>query len=77
KVSNVGIYFLMIYFGAAFGNTVMARFSLLYGRFDDLYTFSGANYFYATQAILAAMVLYFILHGLFTGKKDASEEEAA
>lgn len=78
KVSNVGIYFLMIYFGAAFGNTVMARFSLLYGRFDDLYTFSGANYFYATQAILAAMVIYFILHWAFTGgkKEDAGEEAA-
>ncbi len=76
KVSNVGIYFLMVYFGAAFGNTVMARFSLLYGRFDDLFTFSGANYFFATQAILAAMVVYFILHGFFSGKKPASEEEA-
>lgn len=78
KVSNVGIYFLMIYFGAAFGNTVMARFSLLYGRFDDLFTFSGAKYFYATQVVLACMVLYFILHGVFSGKKeDASGEEAA
>lgn len=77
KVSNVGIYFLMIYFGAAFGNTVMARFSLLYGRFDDLFTFSGGSYFYATHIILAAMVVYFVLHGLFTGKKEASEEEAA
>ncbi|MDD5209020.1 MAG: hypothetical protein PHV36_06520 [Elusimicrobiales bacterium] len=77
KVSNVGIYFLMIYFGAAFGNTVMARFSLLYGRFDDLFTFSGASYFYATQAILAAMVIYFVIHWLVSGRKPASEEEAA
>jgi len=76
KVSNIGIYFLMIYFGAAFGNTVMARFSLLYGRFDDLYTFSGANYLYATPAILGAIVIYFILHGFFTrGEKDDSAEE--
>jgi len=78
KVSNIGIYFLMIYFGAAFGNTVMARFSLLYGRFDDIYTYSGAHYFYASQMILAAMVLYFILHWAFTkGKKEDSGEEAA
>ena len=78
KVSNVGIYFLMVYFGAAFGNTVMARFSLLYGRFDDLYTFSGVSYFYATQIILAAMVIYFILHALLSkGKKDLSGEESA
>lgn len=78
KVSNFGIYFLMIYFGAAFGNTVMARFSLLYGRFDSLYTFSGKEYSYATQVILIAMVTYFILHGLLTGgKKGVSEEDAA
>ena len=32
-ISRVGIYFLMISFGAAFGYTVMARISLLLGRF--------------------------------------------
>ena len=31
-VSRVGIWFLMISFGASFGNTVMARLSLLIGR---------------------------------------------
>ena len=72
KVSNTGIYFLMIYFGAAFGNTVMARFSLLYGRFDDLYTFSASKYLYATQFILAGMIVYFAIHGLMNrGKKEA------
>ncbi|MCX5785176.1 MAG: hypothetical protein NTX59_05770 [Elusimicrobia bacterium] len=77
KVSNFGIYFLMIYFGAAFGNTVMARFSLLYGRFDTLYTFSGANYLYATQIILIGMVIYFLVHAAVTGRpKVVSEEEA-
>ena len=69
KASNVGIYFLMIYFGASFGNTVMARFSLLYGRFDDLYEFSSARYFYASPIILAIMVLFFVL----TRKKGTEE----
>ena len=73
KASNLGIYFLMVYFGAAFGNTVMARFSLLYGRFDTLYSFSSKNYFYATQAILIAMIGYFIIHGALT-KKPAPQE---
>ncbi len=77
KVSNVGIYFLMVYFGAAFGNTVMARFSLLYGRFDDIYTYSGAKYFYASQLILLAMVVYFIAHWLMNKGKSGSPEEAA
>ncbi|MBI4800912.1 MAG: hypothetical protein HY796_00125 [Elusimicrobia bacterium] len=72
RVSNMGIYFLMIYFGAAFGNTVMARFSLLYGRFDDLYTFSAGQYLYATQFIIVGMIIYFALHGFLTkGKKEA------
>ncbi len=77
-VSNIGIYFLMIYFGAAFGNTVMARFSLLYGRFDDLYTFSDKHYFYASQLIMLAMVVYFLIHN-FMGKdkKEIAEDEAA
>ncbi len=35
-LSRVGIYFLMISFGAAFGYTVMARISLLLGRFQFL-----------------------------------------
>ena len=76
KASTVGIYFLMLYFGAAFGNTVMGRFSLLYGRFDDLYKYSGTKYFYATHVILAALVLYFVISH-FTSRKKEAEEEAA
>ena len=36
KVSRVGIWFLMISFGASFGYTIMARISLLMGRFSFL-----------------------------------------
>ena len=36
KISRVGIWFLMITFGAAFGYTVMARVSLVIGRFQFL-----------------------------------------
>src|SRR4030095_6104309 len=35
RVARLGIYFLMISFGAAFGYTVMARMSLLIGRLDE------------------------------------------
>ena len=35
--SKVGIFFLMVAFGASFGNTVMARISLLIGRVQFLY----------------------------------------
>ncbi|MBC7286752.1 MAG: hypothetical protein H5T86_01665 [Armatimonadetes bacterium] len=34
--SRVGIWFLMVAFGAGFGNTVMARLSLLIGRIEFL-----------------------------------------
>ena len=60
KVSNIGIYFLMLYFGAVFGNTVMGRFSLLYGRFDDLYKYSGSDYSYASIIIFFALVTFFV-----------------
>jgi hypothetical protein len=36
-ISRLGIWFVMISFGAAFGYTVMARISLLMGRFMFLY----------------------------------------
>ncbi len=35
--AKIGIYFLMITFGASFGYTVMSRMSLLIGRLDFLY----------------------------------------
>ena len=43
KASKIGIYFLMISFGASFGFAVMGRISLLIGRFTDLITFSGSD----------------------------------
>lgn len=35
-ISKVGLYFIMVAFGTAFGMTVMARISLLIGRFQFL-----------------------------------------
>ncbi|MBI4656096.1 MAG: hypothetical protein HY746_05015 [Elusimicrobia bacterium] len=75
KASNIGIYFLMLYFGAAFGNTVMGRFSLLYGRFDDLYKYSSVKYFYAAQIIAAALAVYFILNHFISAKKSRAAQD--
>ncbi|MBL7148724.1 MAG: hypothetical protein ISS80_01495 [Candidatus Cloacimonetes bacterium] len=36
KVTNIGIWFMMVGFGASFGYTVMARISLLIGRMQFL-----------------------------------------
>ena len=57
KISKVGIYFLMISFGASFGFAVMGRISLLIGRFVDLIKYSGSEYFNATLWILVAMII--------------------
>jgi hypothetical protein len=56
RVARVGIYFLMVSFGAAFGYTVMARMSLLIGRFDELMLYASASYGYATPVLLVAMI---------------------
>lgn len=56
-ITRIGIYFLMVYFGASFGATVMGRFSLLYGRLFDLYTFRTDRYFYATPILLGVLLL--------------------
>jgi hypothetical protein len=57
KVSKVGIYFLMIKFGASFGFAVMGRISLLIGRFDDLIVFNSPENFYATIWISSIMII--------------------
>ena len=56
KASKIGIYFLMISFGASFGFAVMGRISLLIGRFNDLIKFSSTEYHHATLWVLLAMV---------------------
>jgi hypothetical protein len=55
--ARLGIYFLMVSFGAAFGYTVMARMSLLIGRLDDLVQFAGPEYGYASLVMLVVVAL--------------------
>ena len=57
NVTKVGIYFLMISFGASFGFAVMGRISLLIGRFVDLLKFSGEQYHHASIWVLLLMVI--------------------
>jgi hypothetical protein len=61
RISRVGIYFLMISFGAAFGYTVMARMSLLIGRFDELIQYASPDYGYATLVLLVLVVVGLVL----------------
>ena len=57
KISKLGVYFLMIKFGASFGFAVMGRISLLIGRFDELIEYSSVDYNYATPIIFIVMVI--------------------
>ncbi len=57
KLSKVGIYFLMISFGASFGFAVMGRISLLIGRIEDLIQFSKSDSYYATYWIAGLMII--------------------
>lgn len=54
--ARTGIIFLMIAFGAAFGYTVMARMSLLIGRFGDLIEFAEPRYGSPTLWLLGLTV---------------------
>ena len=56
KISKIGIYFLMIKFGASFGFAVMGRISLLIGRLEELIEYSKPQYNLATPIIMVVMI---------------------
>lgn len=68
--ARVGVYFLMISFGAGFGYTVMARMSLLIGRFDDLLRFASKEFAYASPILLVLVII-----GLALWEKARSQPE--
>ena len=70
-ISKIGIYFLMIKFGASFGFAVMGRISLLIGRFEDLINYSSQQYNYATPIILISMI---ILLGIWSFQNNKIEK---
>ena len=72
-LSRIGIYFLMIKFGASFGYAVMGRISLLIGRIDELKQFSSSEYHFATP-ILALFIIVCLTIWTFTSKEEAQEE---
>ncbi len=57
-ISRIGIYYMMIAFGAAFGYTIMGRASLTIARFQHLVEWGSAKYAYAS------IVLFFGVTGL-------------
>ena len=75
RLSRIGIYFLMIKFGASFGFAVMGRISLLIGRINDLKDYSSSEYHYATPVILVFIIICLAIWS-FMDEKNKKESTA-
>jgi len=75
RLSRIGIYFLMIKFGASFGFAVMGRISLLIGRINDLKNYSSPEYNYATPVISVLIIICLAIWSFMDGGKK--KESAA
>ncbi len=77
KISKIGIYFLMIKFGASFGFTVMGRITLLIGRFQNNLIKYGDNsdVGYATPIILFFILVSLGLWSYFYDSEDTKKYE--
>ena len=69
-VSRVGVWFLMVSFGASFGFTVMGRISLAVGRAQELIDYSGISIF--TGVI---MLLFMVLWEFWESRKKMQRVE--
>ena len=69
RLSRIGIYFLMIKFGASFGFAVMGRISLLIGRINDLKDYSSPEYNYATPVISVLIIICLAIWSFMDGRK--------
>jgi hypothetical protein len=56
-VASVGIYFIMVSFGAAFGYTIMARQSLAIQRFQTIVKHSKSESMHASMVMLVVVVV--------------------
>ena len=69
-LSKIGIYFLMIKFGASFGFAVMGRISLLIGRVNDLKDYSAPEFYYATPVVLLFIIILLGIWSMYKNKKE-------
>ena len=75
KVSKIGIFYLMIKFGASFGFAVMGRISLLIGRFEELIQYSSTDYYNATPVIMLIIIGSLIAWFAMNQNNDALDKE--
>tara|TARA_Y100000814_G_scaffold285370_1_gene253288 strand:+ start:52 stop:900 length:849 start_codon:yes stop_codon:yes gene_type:complete len=74
KVSKIGIFYLMVKFGASFGFAVMGRISLLIGRFEELIQYSNADYYNATPIIMLIIIGSLIAWFVVNQNNDVDKE---
>jgi len=75
RAAKVGVWFLMITFGASFGYTVMSRMSLLIGRMDYIYG-DWLQWNLGAVGILVAWVLVMLLLRHFGGGSEEPTHQA-
>jgi len=69
-ISRIGIYFVMVAFGASFGYTVMGRMSLLIGRCYDLIEYATPRYYYASIVLLILMIVVLAFYEMVLKKEE-------
>jgi hypothetical protein len=60
-VARLGIFYMMVSFGAAFGYTVMARESLAIGRLTKLVKWASPDYYYASIILFIVLTILIII----------------
>ncbi|MFH0889203.1 MAG: hypothetical protein V1871_08355 [Planctomycetota bacterium] len=70
-VARIGIFYMMVSFGAAFGYTVMARESLAIGRLTKLVKWASVDYYYASFILLVIVTILIILWEIFRRKTNS------
>ena len=75
RLSRIGIYFLMIKFGASFGFAVMGRISLLIGQLNYLKDYSSSEYNYATPVLLVFIIIGLVIWSI-KGHENKNESTA-
>ncbi|MFA5795028.1 MAG: hypothetical protein WC980_08210 [Candidatus Brocadiia bacterium] len=73
RVARVGIFYMMIAFGASFGYTVMARESLAIGRITKLVEWAKPQYYWATIILFFAVAILVTFLEITKKKPNPSE----
>jgi hypothetical protein len=75
-ISRIGIFYMMVSFGAAFGYTVMGRETLAIARFQKLIEWGKEKYFYASIILLFVVALLIFLFEIIHKRSNNSKTTA-